>query len=69
MSTYTEVPAGLPPPGIDPTFDDKSNIWGSIIALSTVTLVLVILSVCLRLFERIYISKRMNSEDCKHRSF
>lgn len=69
MSTYTEVPAGVPPPGIDSTFDDHLNIWGSITALSTVILVLFIPSVCLRLLERNYISKRMNWKDCKHRGF
>lgn len=65
MATSDDTAAGVPPQGLSTDFEQNSDLWPSIIAVSVVTLVLIATAVLVRLYARARVSpKKLRCEDC-----
>ena len=58
-------PAGPPPPGIRPNFDDPANLNDLVILTLTMCLVFASLTVLMRIYTKLVIIRSWDYEDCK----
>lgn len=59
------LPAGTPPPGIQPNFSDPPTLFPAILGVGTAFLVLALLCFLIRIYTKFTISKRWGWDDCK----
>ena len=58
-------PAGPPPPGVTPNFDDPANLNNLVILTLTMCLVFSSSTVLMRTYTKLFILRSWNYEDCK----
>ena len=60
-------PAGTPPAGIQPNFDQPANLNTVIYITNTITLILATLAVFIRIYTRHFLLRSMGYDDCEFR--
>lgn len=65
LETLLNGPAGQPPPGVIPNFDDPPNINGLVILTLTICLVFATLAVLMRTYTKLFLIRSWDYEDCK----
>ena len=65
-SSLANLPAAPPPPGIIPNFVDPPTRVPVIVALEAVFITLMLLTVAMRIYVRLRVTKVWGFEDCKH---
>ena len=58
-------PAGPPPPGVRPNFDDPANLNTLVISTLTLCLTIAALAVLMRSYTKIFLIRSWDYEDCK----
>ena len=58
-------PAGTPPVGVIPNFNDPANLDTYVILTITVCMTLATVVVLLRMYTKIFITRSLANEDCK----
>lgn len=58
-------PAGPPPPGVRPNFDDPANLNGLVILTLTLCLVFATLAVLMRTYTKLFLIRSWDYEDCE----
>ena len=58
-------PAGTPPPGVRPNFEDPVSIYPQIIMALVITLALSTFALTIRAYTKLRIIKAWHLEDCK----
>ncbi|PVI01731.1 hypothetical protein DM02DRAFT_613440 [Periconia macrospinosa] len=59
----TMVPAGMPPPGVMPNFDNPHSLKGELLIINVIFTTLMALFVAIRLYSRGFISKQFGWDD------
>ncbi len=60
-----QIPAGRPPSGLLPNFDDPVSLKDPLVAVNVTLLVITTLFVGLRVYIRIFINHKLGLEDCR----
>lgn len=65
LETLLNEPAGPPPPGVTPNFDDPANLNGLVILTLTLCLVFAFLAVLIRTYTKLFLIRSWDYEDCE----
>jgi hypothetical protein len=61
-----EMAAAAPPKGITPDFNQNSDIWPSFVAVSAMSLAIIMSAMAARIYAKVVTSKeRLGWEECK----
>ena len=64
LEAFLNGPAGPPPPGVRPNFDDPANLNNFVILTLTLCLVFSSLTVFMRTYTKLFILRSWGYEDC-----
>jgi hypothetical protein len=59
----SDVPAGVPPPGVQPNFVDPPSLQPAVVTLAAIFMTLILLALAIRIYVRICIIKLWGWED------
>ena len=65
LEDFLNGPAGPPPPGVKPNFDDPVNLNGLVISTLTLCLVFATLAVLMRIYTKLFLIRSWDYEDCE----
>ena len=65
LQTLLDGPAGTPPPGIIPNFNDPVSLDTATVAIVVLGIALSTLAVTARFYTKVYIIRSLVLEDCK----
>jgi len=60
-----DIPAMVPPPGVQPNFDNPETLHDPMLSTAIITTILLVTVVGVRIFTKAYIMRDMKLEDCK----
>lgn len=61
-------PAGSPPPGVVPNYENPEDISGQVFEAGYACTIIALLLVIMRFYTRVWITKSTGLDDCKHSS-
>lgn len=67
LEILSTLPAGDPPPGIQPNFSDPPTLVPALLGVPAAFLVLAVLCFFVRIYTKVFISKRWGWDDCEWR--
>jgi hypothetical protein len=60
-----KTPAGKPPPGVVPNFEDPESTGHLLIIVGSVVMAIMLVTATLRFYTRIFIRRKAAADDCK----
>ena len=66
LQSLLNGPAGMPPPGVIPNFDNPPNLHVPFYIIASLTLSFATFAVIIRIYTKYFLLRSMGYEDCKY---
>ena len=66
LQSLLNGPAGVPPAGVTPNFDNPQNLDVLLYVTATLTLSFATFAIIIRIYTKHFLLRAMGYEDCKH---